>query len=444
MRRVVGWREYVLVTLIGLFVLFSGSRSVQAGALTGMRDYLLRQQASLTSGQTHQVFFIPATSLPGSGNTLELAFPIGQSSRWCRTAGSDATVTGITDPIGATEGATALPGTLTASCSQGDNSTTGDQLVVSGVGPLVSGTRYGVSIADGSTTKLGTPPAANNILVNVKTTNGISDVDAGIFWLATVSNDHVVISATVSSAPEPTTNPVVQFIGRASPGTDVHIHRDTITDPPLQSVPTDPAAKFNVTLTDQPTGQHTYTIEANDTDGRPHTALVFALNLSAGSTTVISGVFLGPTIAVDKTTATLGENVTVFGKTAPSSTVTVTVSSDPVSYNLTADANGDWSKSVKTTDIGTGSHEAVARAVSTDNSVSENSPTATFAVNPLDQCDGKQTADINCDGDVNLTDFSIMLYFWKTDNPANARADINGDGTVSIVDFSIMLYQWTG
>ncbi|MBI3571906.1 hypothetical protein HY091_00005, partial [Candidatus Kaiserbacteria bacterium] len=52
--------------------------------------------------------------------------------------------------------------------------------------------------------------------------------------------------------------------------------------------------------------------------------------------------------------------------------------------------------------------------------------------------------DLNCDGGVNLTDFSILLFFWKATNPTNARADINHDGSVNVVDFSIMLYQWTG
>ena len=52
-------------------------------------------------------------------------------------------------------------------------------------------------------------------------------------------------------------------------------------------------------------------------------------------------------------------------------------------------------------------------------------------------------ADLNLDGKVNSTDFSILLYFWKTSSPfSNSRVDINKDGKVDSVDFSILLYHW--
>ena len=59
---------------------------------------------------------------------------------------------------------------------------------------------------------------------------------------------------------------------------------------------------------------------------------------------------------------------------------------------------------------------------------------------PIGMCRG---ADLNFDGKVNSIDFSIMLFFWKTNLPfANACVDINKDQKVNSVDFSIMLFQW--
>ncbi len=53
------------------------------------------------------------------------------------------------------------------------------------------------------------------------------------------------------------------------------------------------------------------------------------------------------------------------------------------------------------------------------------------------------SADLNLDGKVNSTDFSILLFFWKTSPPfSNSRVDINKDNKVDSVDFSILLYQW--
>lgn len=53
------------------------------------------------------------------------------------------------------------------------------------------------------------------------------------------------------------------------------------------------------------------------------------------------------------------------------------------------------------------------------------------------------SADFNRDGFVDSTDFSILLYFWKTNPPfKNIYVDINKDGKVDSTDFSIMLSQW--
>ena len=49
--------------------------------------------------------------------------------------------------------------------------------------------------------------------------------------------------------------------------------------------------------------------------------------------------------------------------------------------------------------------------------------------------------DLNGDGKVNLIDFSILLFYWGSDN---ACADQNSNGKVDLVDFSILLYNWTG
>jgi hypothetical protein len=51
--------------------------------------------------------------------------------------------------------------------------------------------------------------------------------------------------------------------------------------------------------------------------------------------------------------------------------------------------------------------------------------------------------DLNKDGRVNLTDFSILAYWHDRSSPP-ASVDLNGDGTITLVDFSILTYYWTG
>lgn len=262
-------------------------------------------------------------------------------------------------------------------------------------------------------------------------------------WPTDAQAFDVSVTATVvdeSSTPPP--NPVVEFKGVASSNATVTIVRNNV---PVTSAPASDAATFDILLSDQPTGQQLYDITAVDAEGRSLTPMTFALNLSQGSTTIILGIFLGPSIAIDKPEVKLGETVTVTGSTLPESTVTVTVNSVQVkNYSFLADSEGRWSKEINTADVGVGTHTAKARATMSSAGVSEYSSSVAFAVNPLGQCDAKKSSDLNCDGRVNLTDFSVLLFFWLQRNPANARSDISGDNRVNIVDFSIMLFQWTG
>jgi sec-independent protein translocase protein TatC len=51
--------------------------------------------------------------------------------------------------------------------------------------------------------------------------------------------------------------------------------------------------------------------------------------------------------------------------------------------------------------------------------------------------------DVTCDNKVDVTDFSVLLYYWKTKPPfKNTYVDMNKDGKVDAIDFSILLYRW--
>ena len=170
-----------------------------AATLTTTRDYLTRQKASLTTGEKHQIFFTATTAVSGgSGNNkVFIQFPDADDGLWCRTAGSDLTVVGITDPLGGTESATTLPGSLTAACSQGSGASSFDKITINNVNNLSAATKYGFSVTDGATGKLGSAAAANNIKVIVTTNNGTTDVDNTTIALALVSDDQIAVSATV-------------------------------------------------------------------------------------------------------------------------------------------------------------------------------------------------------------------------------------------------------
>ncbi len=51
--------------------------------------------------------------------------------------------------------------------------------------------------------------------------------------------------------------------------------------------------------------------------------------------------------------------------------------------------------------------------------------------------------DMNCDNHVNLTDYTIMTYWYKRQITPSKGVDLNHDGKITLADFSILMYHWT-
>lgn len=255
----------------------------------------------------------------------------------------------------------------------------------------------------------------------------------------------VTVSALVAGPPPPPTpaDTIVAFRGIAYPSSAVSFERDGTL---LAQVPADPAARFDVSFGNQPAGSFTYAVFSSDAQGRRGSTANFSLTITQGTTVTITGVFLGPTIEADRDRIRLDETVTILGITAPSSEVTIFVSSEETrTFKANAGADGIWTKQFLGSDVGVGDHHIRAKAVTSQDEISAFSDSLALTVSEKarEKCDGKNRADLNCDGKVNLTDFSILLFYWKQRNPANARADINRDGRVDLRDLSIMLFNWT-
>ncbi len=208
----------------------------------------------------------------------------------------------------------------------------------------------------------------------------------------------------------------------------------------------DAQGRYTITVTTAP-GAYTFGVIGKDIRGRDGAVTNFSLALTSGATVTISDVFLAPTIATNATSVTAGETVAFSGFTVPQSTVTLTVNSfQEKIYTATSNSAGEWLINVATSTFEAGTHTASAKST-TGTLASEISGIVSFIVKgaqPPNKCDGKVSGDINCDGKVDLIDFSIMLYYWNVTHPANARVDINADGVVDEADFSILLFYWTG
>ncbi len=237
----------------------------------------------------------------------------------------------------------------------------------------------------------------------------------------------------------------VIFSGRAYPNSAVTLLKDA------QIAATTVAgadANFKITLAGLSAGSYIFSVYSEDKKGNRSSLLSFPISLTIGATTQVSGIFITPTIAVDKSQAKHGENIAIFGQSVPNSEITISVNSDEEFFNKTkADAGGVYLYNFDTTPLEIGQHLTKSKAV-LGGEISSFGRAVSFAVGEKNvAAEGEKKAiekkDLNNDNRVNLIDFSIMAYWYKRPSPP-PKVDLNSDGKVNLVDLSIMAYYWTG
>ena len=174
------------------------------------------------------------------------------------------------------------------------------------------------------------------------------------------------------------------------------------------------------------------------------------VSVTAGATTNITGIFISPTIDVDKSQVKKGDNIAIFGQSSPVSNITITVNSSAELFLQTkSDKTGAYLYNLDTSPLELGSHTTRSKAA-TSTEISDFGQSVAFAVgtqNIAKQAITKCSliGDLNCDGHVNLIDFSIMAYWYKrTISGTGVKADLNHDNKVNLTDFSILASHWTG
>jgi len=198
-----------LLLIISLsFVLIT---SVQAGTLAAVYVFMSRIKINLngTSGQeVEMILAIDTASAIASGGTVTIEFPDTEDNFWCRTAGA-LTVTEVTSSEADLSGTnweidSGLPNSgsaLTAACSIGGAGTV-DTITISNVGALSAGTTYGVQVSNGSAAGvLGTDDTAGEHTLTISAREAGVPIDSKSFKIYLVTDDVVVVSATVSDIP---------------------------------------------------------------------------------------------------------------------------------------------------------------------------------------------------------------------------------------------------
>ncbi|MDX1535441.1 MAG: DUF4215 domain-containing protein [Candidatus Spechtbacterales bacterium] len=242
----------------------------------------------------------------------------------------------------------------------------------------------------------------------------------------------------------PPGNTQVKIVGKAYPHSNVNILKDGTV---IGVVAADAKADFSFTSAGITPGTTTFGIWAEDRLGLRSIALTVTFEVVQGSTTTVSGVFLPPTLDLDRTEVNRGDIINMTGSTVPEVQVSTEVNSEHTILDSTISSEtGEWELDFDTSPLEEGAHTARAMFEIEDAglaSESSFSQAVSFFVGQGQATIG--TADLNLDDRVNLIDFSILLFHWNTDGgDSDPPADINRGGRVDLADFSIMLFNWTG
>jgi len=234
----------------------------------------------------------------------------------------------------------------------------------------------------------------------------------------------------------------VKVSGKAYPGAEVHILADGVV---IGIAECDTKADFDFETTEVPAGVNSFGFWSEDKDGIKSTLLTLTLRVISGAVTTISGVYLSPSIDTDKKAVDQGEPILIYGQTVPETEVHIYIHSEEEIVETTnSEDTGTWILTLDTTELSEDFHTAKAFfQLEVEGNIIRSgfSRSVSFYVGsdlPYGACPG---ADLNEDGNVNLTDFSILLYYWGTDNEC---ADQDSSGNVDLIDFSIMMFYWTG
>jgi len=269
-----------------------------------------------------------------------------------------------------------------------------------------------------------------------------------VFGFSQIQTSTIEISVTAPVGIEPAAPPPlppggppppiakVVFKGKAYPDAFLTILMNGVTAATFFA---DSSGFFKKELTGIIGNRYDFEIFAEDAEGRQSPTISFTVTILGGVVNAISGIFIPPTIEISPLELEKGEILNIFGQSFPKSQINIFISPAKITKETITSFQGEWLFELDTSTLEEGKYNVWAKAFFGEGEQSPLSKILSFSV-MAPKCRG---ADLNFDGEVNLIDFSILLYFWHQISPENICANINQEGTVDLIDFSIMMHYWT-
>lgn len=249
-------------------------------------------------------------------------------------------------------------------------------------------------------------------------------------------------SGSGGGAAKPQGDTQVSISGLGYPSQTINFLLDTKS---VGSVKANSSGRFDFATNASP-GTASLGVWALDNQGVRSITLSNTFDVTQGAVTNVSGIILPPTLVVSNPKIAPGTTITISGQSIPSAKIEIYFNTTEFIETAESDATGRFSYVYNTAKLRNVSYVVKVRSITGIAPLLTQSAYSS-AVQLLVGVDGapSTSSDLNKDGKVNLTDFSILIFWWQSNGgTSNPSADINGNGKVSLEDFSILLYNWTG
>jgi hypothetical protein len=167
--------------------------------------------------------------------------------------------------------------------------------------------------------------------------------------------------------------------------------------------------------------------------------------VTASAAISIDHVTLGPTLSTSTNPIGGQKTISAWGFGIPNSKVWIILdgNTDPSRVIDTA-LDGSYSFSMDTSPLDLGDHvlQSMSQVGSVTSPMSIKKLFSTTGIVPPKPV-SNLIGDINHDGKVDLSDMSILAFWYGKPTPPS-EVDMNADGTITLADFSILTYYWTG
>lgn len=249
--------------------------------------------------------------------------------------------------------------------------------------------------------------------------------------------------------PVPPTDPAVSFSGFTYPNSNVYLVVDGVAN---QDTRSNSLGEFNFGIDEMDRGMYSFGLYSVDPENKNSLSYNTTFYVEEGTKSEVGGIFISPTINTNTTEINIGDLMELHGYGAASTYTEVwfypylerTVREEEIiKQQVDVGTDGLWNMILDTSKAYGGQYRLKSRSYKEGIGFSEFSDVINIGVGEAvkEQTGECANGDLNGDGKVNITDFSIMLYWWTTDN---ACADQNNSGNVDLTDFSIMMFYWTG